>query len=122
MNKQEFLQLFELEDIYSKYQFNIPFSFGLHDYLTGTDTFIFFGFHSINEIKFCIEFSEFSKNRQELEVHFLLDKNIISINQNQVFKNEIFPFLTFDTNLDVTLKFLAGILNPCNTYNLILLI
>lgn len=80
MNKQEFLQLFELEDIYSKYQFNIPFSFGLHDYLTGTDMFIFFGFHSINEIKFCIEFSEFSKNRQELEVHFLLDKNIISIN------------------------------------------
>ncbi len=111
MTKQEFITLFELEEIYNKYKEKIPFSFGLHDYLTGTDTFIFFGFHSQNEIKFCIESNDFSKNSQKLEIHFLLDKNIISINQNQVFKNEIFPFLTFDTNLDATLKFLADFIN-----------
>lgn len=112
MTKEEFLQLFELEKIYNKYKNNIPFSFGLHDRLIGTDTFIFFGFHDINKIKFGIECVEFSETIQELELHLIIDNNEqISINKEELFKNEIFSFLTFDTNLDASLKFIANFIN-----------
>jgi hypothetical protein len=112
MNKQEFLKLFELEEIYKKYQNKIPFSFGLHDRLIGTDTFIFFGFHSQNAIKICIECVEFSEKIQELELHLIINNNEqIQINIEENFKNEVFSFLTFDTNLDAALKFIADFIN-----------
>lgn len=111
MTKQEFLKLFELEEIYTKYQNKIPFSFGLHDRMIGTDTFIFFGFHDTNKIKFCIECVEFSEKIQEMEVHFVIEQEQIYINTEEKFKNEIFSFLTFDTNLDASLKFIANFIN-----------
>lgn len=112
MVKQEFLKLFELEEIYNKYKDKIPFSFGLHDRLIGTDTFIFFGFHSTNKIKFCIECVEFSEKIQELEIHFIIDDNEqIKIDIEEILKNELFPFLTFDTNFEAALKFIADFIN-----------
>ena len=41
MNKEEFIKLFELGILYEKYKERIPFSFGLHDYLIGSKTFVF---------------------------------------------------------------------------------
>ena len=38
-------------------------------------------------------------------------ENNIELNKNEQIKNEIFPFLTFNTNLDSSLKFLADFLN-----------
>ena len=111
MTKQEFLQLFELEEIYNKYKEKIPFSFGLHDRLIGSDTFIFFGFHEINKIKLCIECVEFSETIQELEIHLLINEQQIELDKEEIIKNELFKFLTFDTNLDSSLKFLANFTN-----------
>ena len=111
MTKQEFLQLFELEEIYNKYKEKIPFSFGLHDRLIGSDTFIFFGFHEINKIKLCIECVEFSETIQELEIHLLINEQQIEIDKEEIIKNELFKFLTFDTDLDSSLKFLANFIN-----------
>ncbi len=112
MTKQEFLKLFELEEIYNKYQNKIPFSYGLHDHLIGTKNFIFFGFENENKIKFCIECVEFSENIQKLELHLIVDDNEqIQINMEEIFKNEIFSFLTFDTNLNAALKFIADFIN-----------
>lgn len=112
MTKQDFLKLFELEEIYSKYKDKIPFSFGLHDRLIGTDTFIFFGFHSQNTIKLCFECVEFSEKIQELELHLIIEDNDqIKINIEETFQNEVFSFLTFDTNLDAALKFIADFIN-----------
>jgi hypothetical protein len=111
MTKEEFLKLFELEEIYQEYKNTTPFSFGLHDNLIGTNNFIFFGFEDKNKIKFSIESVEFSEKIQELEIHFMINNNKIEINTNEIFKNEIFPFLTFDTNLDASLKFIADFIN-----------
>ena len=111
MTKQEFLQLFELEEIYNKYKEKIPFSFGLHDRLIGSDTFIFFGFHEINKIKLCIECVEFSETIQELEIHLLINEQQIEIDKEEIIKNELFKFLTFDTDLDSSLKFLTNFTN-----------
>ena len=111
MNKEKFLQLFELEEIYNKYKEKIPFSFGLHDRLIGSDTFIFFGFHEINKIKLCIECVEFSETIQELEIHLLINEQQIELDKEEIIKNELFKFLTFDTNLDSSLKFLANFTN-----------
>ena len=111
MTKQEFLQLFELEEIYNKYKEKIPFSFGLHDRLIVSDTFIFFGFHEINKIKFCIECIEFSEMIQRLEIHLLINNEQIELNKEEILKNEPFSFLTFDTNLDSSLKFVANFTN-----------
>ena len=89
----------------------IPFSFGLHDRLIGSDTFIFFGFHEINKIKFCIECIEFSEMIQRLEIHLLINNEQIELNKEEILKNEPFSFLTFDTNLDSSLKFVANFTN-----------
>ena len=40
MTKQEFLKLFDLEDIYQKYHEKVPFSLGFHDNLTGTKNYL----------------------------------------------------------------------------------
>ena len=111
MNKKKFLQLFEVNEIYEKYKDKIPFSFGLHDRLIGSDTFIFFGFHEINKIKFCIECIEFSEMIQRLEIHLLINNEQIELNKEEILKNEPFSFLTFDTNLDSSLKFVANFTN-----------
>ena len=111
MNKEKFLQLFEVNEIYEKYKDKIPFSFGLHDRLIGSDTFIFFGFHEINKIKFCIECIEFSEMIQRLEIHLLINNEQIELNKEEILKNEPFSFLTFDTNLDSSLKFVANFTN-----------
>ena len=111
MTKQEFLQLFELEEIYNKYKEKIPFSFGLHDRLIGSDTFIFFGFHEINKIKLCIECVEFSEMIQRLEIHLLINNEQIELNSQEILKNELFLFLNFDTDLYSSLKFLANFIN-----------
>ena len=89
----------------------IPFSFGLHDRLIGSDTFIFFGFHEINKIKLCIECVEFSETIQELEIHLLINEQQIELDKEEIIKNELFKFLTFDTNLDSSLKFVANFTN-----------
>lgn len=107
MTKQEFLQLFKLEDIYEKYQKQIPFSFALNDRIVGTDTSIFWGFHSQNTIKLCIDSIEFSVVSQQLEIHFLIENNQVKINYKEPFINNIFTFLTFETDFVAALKFLS---------------
>lgn len=110
MTKQEFLTLFELEEIYNKYQNKIPFCFGLHDRLIGSDNSIYFSFYE-NKIKLNIECVEFNIEVQHLEISLVLNDKEIELKQNELFKNEIFPFLTFDTNFEAALKFVADFVN-----------
>lgn len=111
MNKQEFLHLFELEDIYLKHQTEKSFGFGLFDHLTGSKNMIVYNFHE-NKFKLNVESDEFSENIQELEIHLIIeDNNQLNLNPDEILKNEIFPFLTFDTNLESALKFIANFIN-----------
>lgn len=110
MTKQDFLKLFELDEIYNKYQNKIPFCFGLHDNLIGTENAIFYVFND-DKLKLTVECLEFSHEIQQLELHLILNEAEIKINENEILKNEIFPFLTFDSNLDVSLKFIADFIN-----------
>ena len=110
MTKQEFLKLFELEEIYNKYKDKIPFCFGLHDNLIGTDNAIFYVFEQ-KKLKFVVECVEFNLKIQRFELHLILNEKEIKINQNEIFKNELFPFLTFDTNFEASLKFIADFIN-----------
>ena len=111
MTKQEFIRLFELEEIYRKYQNNIPFCFSLHDRLTGTDTAIYFSFKKNDIIKIHVEFIEFNTEIQHLELLLILKNGKFELEEDAIFKNEIFPFLTFDTNLESSLKFIADFNN-----------
>lgn len=111
MTKQEFLKLFELEDIYQKYEKHIPFSFGYHDILTNTPNKIHFSFLSQDKIKLILDSTELSINPQRLEINLVLEVNEVYINKEKEFKNEIFPFLTFDTNFEAALKFIADFMN-----------
>lgn len=111
MTKQEFLKLFELEEIYNKYQHKIPFCFSLHDRLIGTDSAIYFSFRNDNMIKIHIECVEFNTEVQHLEVSLILNDKEVELTPNEIFKNEAFPFLTFDTNLELSLKFIADFIN-----------
>lgn len=112
MTKNEFITLFELEKIYNKYQFKNSFGFGLLDNQTGTKNAIFYIFDEKN-VKIVIECDELNKeqNPQRLEVHLILHEKNIEMNKNEVFINEVFPFLTFDTNLEASLKFIANFNN-----------
>lgn len=112
MNKKQFIKLFELEKIYQDYKNNIPFGFGLLDYLTGTNNAIFFIF-SENKVKVVIECDELNEEHkiQRLEIHLILNEDNIEINNDEVFINEIFPFLTFNTNFESALKFIANFNN-----------
>lgn len=110
MTKQEFLKLFELEEIYSKYKDKEIFGFGLFDNLIGTENIVIYNFNKDN-LKLIIECVEFSQEIQQLEIHLKLYEHEIEINQNEIVKNELFPFLTFDTNFEAALKFLADFLN-----------
>ena len=111
MTKNEFLQLFELNEIYEQYKNKIPFCFSLHDRLIGTDTAIYFTFITQNEIKIHLECIEFDTATQHVQINLKLFRDNISLNQEETFKNELFSFLTFDTNLDSSLKFLANFIN-----------
>ena len=96
MNKEKFLQLFEVNEIYEKYKDKIPFSFGLHDRLIGSDTFIFFGFHEINKITLCIECVEFSETIQELEIHLLINEQQIEIDKEEIIAQAFFHRAAFN--------------------------
>lgn len=110
MTKEEFLILFELEEIYNKYKDRVSFSFGLFDNLTGTKNEIYYVFNE-NNIKLICFCTEFNEKPQEFEINLNLNEENIETNQNKTFKNEIFPFLTFETNLDSSLKFIADFIN-----------
>ena len=112
MTKNEFITLFELDKIYKEYQFNIPFPFGLHDNLTGTENAIFFVF-SENKVKVVVECDELSEKnkKQRLEFHVILNNDKVELNKDEIFINELFPFLTFDTNFEASLKFIANFNN-----------
>ena len=110
MTKNEFLQLFELNEIYEQYKKRKSFGFGLFDNLTGSETFVIFNFNE-NNLKINIDCFEFSETKQQLEIHLIIQDTLIEINEEEVFKNELFTFLTFDTNLDSSLKFLANFIN-----------
>lgn len=111
MTEQEFITLFELEEIYKKYKEKIPFCFSLHDRLTGTDSAIYFSFKKDNIIKIHVECVEFNTKTQHVELVLLLKNGKIELKEDAIFKNEIFPFLTFNTNLDASLQFIANFIN-----------
>lgn len=111
MTKQEFITLFDLEEIYRKYQKKIPFCFSLHDRLTGSDSAIYFSFKKNDIIKIHVECIEFNTEIQHLELLLILKNGKFELEEDAIFKNEIFPFLTFDTNLDASLQFLANFIN-----------
>ena len=110
MTKQEFLKLFEFDEIYTKYQNKENFGVGWFDNLTGSENIIIYNINQ-NKLKLTIQYTEFNKEIQQLELHLILMENNIELNKNEQIKNEIFPFLTFNTNLDSSLKFLADFLN-----------
>ena len=110
MTKEEFIKLFELEKIYEKCQDKVSFSFCLFDNLTGSNNEIYYVFDDKN-IKLVCLCSEFNEKMQNLEIHLVLKNGKIELNGKAVFKNEIFPFLTFDTNLEASLKFIADFFN-----------
>ena len=110
MTKQEFLKSFELDEIYTKYQNKENFGVGWFDNLTGSENIIIYNINQ-NKFKLTIQCTEFNKEIQQLELHLILMENNIELNKNEQIKNEIFPFLTFNTNLDSSLKFLADFLN-----------
>ena len=59
-----------------------------------------------------IEYELNEENKtQRLEVNLFLNEENIEINKSEIFKNEIFPFLTFDTNLEASMKFIANFIN-----------
>ena len=111
MTKNEFLQLFELTEIYEKYKNKKCFILGLHDNITGTKNAIFFIFEHSNKLKVSIDCFDFGDTKQELEINLLINDEKITINEEEPFKNELFTFLNFDTNLDSSLKFLANFIN-----------
>ncbi len=110
MTKQELLKLFELEKIYIKYENHIPFCLSYNDVLTETGNFIYFFQETPNNLQLIIESTEFSNHIQNLEIHFLLNEEV-KINLKKKFNNDIFPFLTFDTNFEAALKFIADFIN-----------
>ena len=83
------------------------FILGLHDNITGTKNAIFFIFEHSNKLKISIDCFDFGETKQELEIHLLINDEKITINEEEPFKNELFTFLTFNTNLD-SLKFLEN--------------
>lgn len=111
MNKEEFLNLFELKNVYNKYKNKKCFILGLHDNITGTKNAIFFIFEHSNKLKISIDCFDFGETKQELEIHLLINDEKITINEEEPFKNELFTFLTFNTNLDSSLKFLGNFIN-----------
>ena len=111
MNKEEFLNLFELENVYNKYKNKKCFILGLHDNITGTKNAIFFIFEHSNKLKISIDCFDFGETKQELEINLLINDEKITINEEEPFKNELFTFLTFNTNLDSSLKFLGNFIN-----------
>ncbi len=121
MTKNEFLQLFELTEIYEKYKNKKCFILGLHDNITGTKNAIFFIFEHSNKLKVSIDCFDFGDTKQELEINLLINDEKITINEEEPFKNELFTFLTFNTNLDSSLKFIANFINKIliPKYNLI---
>ena len=46
-----------------------------------------------------------------LQIHLYLNNEQVELNMDNPPKNEIFSFLTFDTHLDSSLKFLANFIN-----------
>ena len=111
MNKEEFLNLFELKNVYNKYKNKKCFILGLHDNITGTKNAIFFIFEHSNKLKISIDCFDFGDTKQELEINLLINDEKITINEEEPFKNELFTFLTFNTNLDSSLKFIANFIN-----------
>lgn len=111
MTKQEFLKLFELEKIYTKYDNHIPFCLGYHDKLTETKNSVYYFQGKENKFQLILKTVEFNKEPQKLELNLILSDNLITFDEKEQFINEIFPFLTFDTNFEAALKFVANFIN-----------
>lgn len=111
MTKQEFLKLFELEDIYQKYHEKIPFCFSLNDNLIGSKNSILYFLDKNNKFHLNIECTEFSEFVQKIELNLNFNEDLIEINKNDPLINEFFKFLNFDTNLDASLEFIANFIN-----------
>ena len=110
MTKNEFLQLFELSEIYEQYKSRNIFGFGLFDNLIGSRNFIIYNFNE-RELQITFECTEFQETAQIIELHLYLNNEQVELNMDNPPKNEIFSFLTFDTHLDSSLKFLANFIN-----------
>lgn len=83
----------------------------LHDRLTGTDTAIYFSFKKDHIIKIHVECIEFNTETQHLELLLILKDGKFELKEDAIFKNEIFPFLMFNSNLDASLQFIANFIN-----------
>ena len=64
MNKEEFLQLFELNEIYEQYKQRKGFGFGFFDNLTGSETFVLFNFNENKELR-CLRDQSASNSAEE---------------------------------------------------------
>ena len=111
MTKQEFINLFNLGEVYLKYQNNIPFSLRYSNRLTSENNFILYFQDEESKFHLVVESTEFNDEPQKLELNLILNNETVLLNKDELFTNDLFPFLTFDTNFEAALNFLANFIN-----------
>lgn len=111
MTKQEFINLFNLGEVYLKYQNNIPFSLRYSNRLTSENNFILYFQDEESKFHLVVESTEFNEEPQKLELNLILNNETVLLNKDELFTNDLFPFLTFDTNFEAALNFLANFIN-----------
>ena len=55
--------------------------------------------------------NEFSEEIQKIDINLIIKNNTIYLDNTKPLKNEVFPFLTFDTNFESALKFVSDFIN-----------
>ena len=86
MTKNEFLQLFELNEIYEQYKSRNIFGFGLFDNLIGSRNFVIYNFNE-RELQITFECTEFQETAQIIELHLYLNNEQVELNMDNPPKN-----------------------------------
>lgn len=121
MTKEEFLEIFDLTEMYEQVKDMRNSRFSLSDYLLYTGTYISFYFRQ-DEISMSFTTKDFVPGNKERQIFlkFNLKNNQLLLNKDHSFKNELFEHLFFEEGIVADLEFLAGIIKNILTpkYNL----
>lgn len=110
MKKEELLKIFKLKDMYENDKNNIPFSYHFSNLFLYRDSAIIYYIYE-KEIVIHITIEKYGDNSKSINLPFYINEDDdMFLLKNKYFKNEMFPHLNFDKNIETDLEFLSGMI------------
>lgn len=109
MTKEELLKIFNLDELYENDTDKIPFIYHYSNLFLNDEVNIIFYFYK-EEINLAITWETLIEAKKTIYLTFKIEDNNVYLIKDIHHKNEIFPHLTLDKNIEIDLDFLSGMI------------